>query len=358
MSALSLRGVSKSFGNTAVLQNIDLEVPEGELVSLLGPSGCGKTTTLNVIAGFETPDLGEVVIDGRAVNAVPTHERGLGMVFQGHALFPHMTCFENVAFGLRMRKVPEAAVRRRVSEVMELVRLGELRDRYPRELSGGQQQRVGLARALVVQPRVLLLDEPLSNLDAKLRRAMQSEIKRIHEAVQTTMIYVTHDQEEALTLSDRIGVMNCGRLEQLDSPESIYRRPRTRFVADFIGASSFVEGTVSEVSAGRAVVAVEGSGWAVLGAGSLTVGQKVQMGVRSDRIAILPAVSGASNAPAPSLGGTVASIVFAGPSFHVTLDLGDDRLMTAHVSTAMPSGVARGATVLISVAPDDWMVVG
>ena len=358
MSALSLRGVSKSFGNTAVLQNIDLEVPQGELVSLLGPSGCGKTTTLNVIAGFETPDLGDVVIDGRTVNAVPTHERGLGMVFQGHALFPHMTCFENVAFGLRTRKVTEAEVRRRVSEVMELVRLGELRDRYPRELSGGQQQRVGLARALVVQPRVLLLDEPLSNLDAKLRRAMQSEIKRIHEAVQTTMIYVTHDQEEALTLSDRIGVMNHGKLEQLDSPVAIYRWPRTRFVADFIGASSFIEGTVSEVYSGRAVVAVEGCGRTGVAAENLNTGQKVQMGVRSDRIAIRPAVSGASDPTGLVLAGNVASIVFAGPSFHVTLDLGDDRLMTAHVSTALPAGVTRGARVFISVAPDDWMIVG
>ncbi|MGE4240986.1 ABC transporter ATP-binding protein [Ramlibacter sp.] len=355
MSTLSLSGLRKSFGGPAVLEGIDLEVADGEFVSLLGPSGCGKTTTLNIVAGFQTPDAGEVRIGGRRVNDVPVHERNLGMVFQGHALFPHMTCFENVAFGLRMRGLAEAELRSRVGEALELVHLGDFGGRFPRELSGGQQQRVGLARALAIRPAILLLDEPLSNLDAKLRKAMQGELRQIHTQVRTTMIYVTHDQEEALTLSDRIAVMNEGRIEQLDTPEGIYARPKTRFVADFIGASSFVEGLLFAGGDGECTVEVPGAGHVRVRAPDGTVampGAKVQLGVRADRVRIV-----APTADGATLHGTVVDRVFAGAVHHVIVDLGEGRRVTAHESAAPADWVRSGARAGLRVDAADWMLL-
>jgi putative spermidine/putrescine transport system ATP-binding protein len=284
------------------------------------------------------------------------HERNLGMVFQGHALFPHMTCYDNVAFGLRMRKMAEGDVRTRVMEALELVHLAAFTARFPRELSGGQQQRVGLARAVAIRPAILLLDEPLSNLDAKLRKAMQGELRQIHTQVRTTMIYVTHDQEEALTLSDRIAVMNAGRIEQLDTPEGIYARPRTRFVADFIGASSFLDGVLSGTSGGEHTVEVPGAGHAHVSPGSagsaMARGARVQLGVRADRVRIVPADDAGA-----TLHGTVVDRVFAGAVHHVIVDMGEGRRVMAHESTAPAAWVRRGARAGVRVAPEDWMLL-
>jgi ABC-type Fe3+/spermidine/putrescine transport system ATPase subunit len=246
MSKLVLRNVSRTFGNFTAVENFNLALEEGELVSLLGPSGCGKTTTLRMIAGFMTPTAGTIELDGQVISSpsssLPPEKRQMSMIFQSYAIWPNMTVAENVGFGLQVRKVKADEIRRRVDEILEVVQLGALRDRYPAELSGGQQQRVALARSIVVKPAVLLLDEPLSNLDANLREEMRFEIRRLHDEFKITTVYVTHDQAEAMVTSDRIAVMNKGRVEQIDAPYALYGRPKTRFVAGFIGRTNFVEG--------------------------------------------------------------------------------------------------------------------
>ncbi|WP_086668381.1 ABC transporter ATP-binding protein [Lentzea kentuckyensis] len=238
MSHLQLKGLRKSFGGNVALDGLDLELAEGELVSLLGPSGCGKTTALRIVAGFETSDSGTVTVGGKDITRVPANKRDMGMVFQAYSLFPNMTAAQNVAFGLRMRKNSDP---KRTSELLELVGLGHLGGRYPHQMSGGQQQRIALARALAIQPRVLLLDEPLSALDAKVRVSLRDEIRRIQTELGMTTLFVTHDQEEALAVSDRVGVMSHGRLEQLDTPSVVYREPKTAFVAQFVGVTNSVE---------------------------------------------------------------------------------------------------------------------
>jgi len=241
VSNITIRQVSRQFGANTALKQVDLEVREGEFFSLLGPSGCGKTTLLNIIAGFLEPSTGEVLIGGREVTDLPPYKRDIGMVFQNYALFPHLSVFENVAYGLKIRKLPKAEIRKRVEESLASVRLEEFAKRMPHQLSGGQQQRVAIARALAIQPRVLLLDEPLSNLDAKLRKEMQTELRSLQQSVGITTVLVTHDQEEALTLSDRIGILGNGELQQLGSPMEVYRRPANRFVAEFIGQVNLFE---------------------------------------------------------------------------------------------------------------------
>jgi spermidine/putrescine transport system ATP-binding protein len=251
---LQLEDVVKGFGDVRAVDGISLEVGRGEFFSLLGPSGCGKTTTLRLVAGFEQPDAGRILLSGNDVTGVPPNQRRVNTVFQHYALFPHLSVADNVAYGLKQAKVGGAELDKRLDEALRTVRLEELRKRKPRELSGGQQQRVALARALINEPTVLLLDEPLAALDLKLRKAMQQELKKLQERVGITFIYVTHDQEEALTLSDRIAVMNNGRILQLGSPSEIYERPRTRFVADFIGQTNFFEGVVESEDGGVVVV--------------------------------------------------------------------------------------------------------
>ncbi|MEC1375876.1 ABC transporter ATP-binding protein [Heyndrickxia oleronia] len=246
MSYLSLQDIVKSFNQVEVVKQLSLDIQQGELISFLGPSGCGKTTTLNMIAGFLDVDGGRIMVDGAPVHLLPPNKREMGMVFQNYALFPHMTVFNNVAYGLKLRKVPNNEIKIRVAEALEMVRLSAYENRYPRELSGGQQQRVSLARALVVKPKVLLLDEPLSNLDAKLRQEMREEIVTIQKQVKITTIFVTHDQEEALAISDRIAVMNEGCIEQVDDPTTIYNHPKTDFVSKFIGEVNQVQGNVLE----------------------------------------------------------------------------------------------------------------
>ena len=231
-------------GEVTAVDHVDIEIEKGELVTLLGPSGCGKTTTLRLIAGFEFPSQGTIRLDGQVINQEPPHKRDMSMVFQSYAIFPHLSVYENTAYGLNVQRLPKSEVRDRVARALEMVELIGLENRAPNQLSGGQQQRVALARALVMEPKVLLMDEPLSNLDAKLREQMRTEIRRIQQRLGITSVYVTHDQVEAMTLSDRIVVMNLGKIEQIGSPTEIYRRPQTRFVADFIGQANFVEGTV------------------------------------------------------------------------------------------------------------------
>ncbi|MBL8837178.1 MAG: ABC transporter ATP-binding protein [Alphaproteobacteria bacterium] len=244
MTRLSISGLAKRFDKVAVLKGFDLEIANGELISLLGPSGCGKTTTLRCIAGFEQPSSGRIEFDGADVVRLPAEKRDIGMVFQNYALFPHMTVAENLAFGLEMRKVAKPEIERRTAEVLKLVQLSDLGGRYPRQLSGGQQQRVALARALVIEPKLLLLDEPLANLDAKLREEMRFFIRSLQRRVGITTVYVTHDQAEAMVISDRIVVMFGGEIAQIGSAGDVYDRPASRQVASFIGLSNFIDGTV------------------------------------------------------------------------------------------------------------------
>ncbi len=257
---LSLKNLVKIFpprgGSTEVtaVDNISLDIAKGEMITLLGPSGCGKTTTLRLIAGFEFPTRGYISLDGQRINELPPHQRDMSMVFQSYAIFPHLNVFENIAYGLNVQRVEKKELRERVARVMELVELEGLGNRAPNQLSGGQQQRVALSRALVMEPKVLLMDEPLSNLDAKLREQMRSEIRRIQQTLGITSVYVTHDQIEAMTLSDRVVVMNNGIIEQVAPPQEVYRHPQTKFVADFIGRANFISGTVKGV-AGDALIA-------------------------------------------------------------------------------------------------------
>ena len=248
---IAVRDLTKRFGPLEVVSRASFSIGEGELFTLLGPSGCGKTTLLRLIAGFYAPDEGEVRFDDRRVNEVPPHERGIGMVFQNYALWPHMTVFENVAYGLKLRKLDRAEIAHRVEGVLGKVQLAGLGERYPGQLSGGQQQRVALARALVLNPQILLLDEPLSNLDAKIRIQVRAEIRKLQKELGITTVYVTHDQEEALTLSDRIAVFNQGKIFQVGAPRDLYERPADRFVADFIGINNLIEGAVRSVDAAR-----------------------------------------------------------------------------------------------------------
>ena len=247
---LTLENITKKFptrgnaGEVVAVHDVNLEIQKGELVTLLGPSGCGKTTTLRMIAGFEFPSAGKISLDGQEINSLPPHKREMSMVFQSYAIFPHLTVFENIAYGLNVQRLSKKSILERVNRVMDLVHLEGYGDRPPGQLSGGQQQRVALARALVMEPKVLLMDEPLSNLDAKLREEMRTEIRRIQKELNITSVYVTHDQIEAMTLSDRIVVMNQGVIEQIGSPVEVYRFPNSRFVANFIGRANFIEGVV------------------------------------------------------------------------------------------------------------------
>jgi ABC-type Fe3+/spermidine/putrescine transport system ATPase subunit len=287
---IELRDVTKRYGSLVANDRINLGIRRGELMTLLGPSGCGKTTALRCITGHNIPDEGRVFIDGQDVTEVPTHKRELGMVFQNFALFPHMTVFENVEFPLMIRRLDKAERRERVMEALRLIRMESYEKHFPRQISGGQQQRVGLARALVYRPKVLLLDEPLSNLDAKLREEMRFEIRDLIDRLGITAVYVTHDQAEALALSDRVAVMNAGRIEQVGTPDEIYDCPQSRFVADFIGLSDFIEGTVTAVypEQAAAVITVGGLGISISATPEMSPGQKALFFIRPNDVTLLP----------------------------------------------------------------------
>jgi len=275
-------------GEVTAVDHVNVEIAKGELVTLLGPSGCGKTTTLRLIAGFEFPTQGIIRLDGKVINQEPPHKRDMSMVFQSYAIFPHLNVFENIAYGLNVQRLPKAEVRARVARVLELVELTGLENRAPNQLSGGQQQRVALARALVMEPKVLLMDEPLSNLDAKLREQMRTEIRRIQKRLAITSVYVTHDQVEAMTLSDRIVVMNNGQIEQIGTPTEIYRRPRTRFVADFIGRANFVKGTLLDRRNDHLVLSALGTTLTVPAPCDQTISDTVTLVIRPEMVHLNP----------------------------------------------------------------------
>jgi putative spermidine/putrescine transport system ATP-binding protein len=317
--AVEFRGVAKSYGSVEVVRALDLEVGRGELVTLLGPSGSGKTTTLMMAAGFVTPDGGRILLDGRDVTRTPPQRRNIGVVFQNYALFPHRTVAENIAFPLRVRGVPAGEQRRRVAEALDLVRLGGYDRRYPRELSGGQQQRVALARALVFNPPVLLMDEPLGALDKNLRKEMELELREMQQRLKVTMVYVTHDQEEALALSDRVAVMRDGRIEQCADPESIYTKPRNVFVATFIGDMNILFGAVQteperrfQMDAGPSAPAPEAA-WA-------RAGTRCALGVRPEHVEVRSAGAPGPRADA-GLPATVAGAVYLGDAWFYDLAL-------------------------------------
>jgi spermidine/putrescine ABC transporter ATP-binding subunit len=288
---IEFREITKHYGSLVANDRLSLTIRRGELMTLLGPSGCGKTTALRCLTGMNRPDAGRIHLDGQDVTDLPTHQRELGMVFQNFALFPHMTVEDNVAFPLMIRNLPRDERSRLVAEALRLVRLEGLASRYPRQLSGGQQQRVGLARALVYRPKVLLLDEPLSNLDAKLREEMRFEIKEVVTRLGITAMYVTHDQAEALALSDRVAIMNRGRLQQLGTPEEIYETPNSRFVAEFIGLSNFLEGAVSAVQGPTMRVAARGLTVETPAPPEAAPGRTALLFIRPNEIELLPAVA-------------------------------------------------------------------
>ena len=361
--AIELVGVVKEFQARGVVvvavRGLDLTIREGEFFSLLGPSGCGKTTTMRMIAGFEEPTRGGIRLHGADVTGIPPNKRDVNMVFQSYALFPHMTVFENVAFGLRRKKAAKEEITRRVGEMLEIVDLGGRGERRPRELSGGQQQRVALARALVNRPRALLLDEPLGALDLKLRQAMQVELKRIQREVGITFVYVTHDQGEALTMSDRIAVMNDGAIEHLGTPRDIYEHPKTRFVAGFIGTSNLLSGTVARVGAGQAVIEVSPEERFIVPVHDpgLTPGSTLELTVRPEKIQL------SSTRPADQgcvLRGSVTEVVYLGTStnFSVTTTTGADIVVFQQNSAAAGEAVDRGDNVWLSWQPENSYPIG
>jgi spermidine/putrescine transport system ATP-binding protein len=349
-----LAGVRKQFGDFVAVQNLDLDIASGEFFTLLGPSGCGKTTTLRMVAGFEEPTAGRIRIDGEDVGDLPPHRRPTNTVFQSYALFPHLSVGDNVAFGLRRQKVSKEETQRRVREELERVGLATEINRRPNQLSGGMQQRVALARALVNRPKVLLLDEPLGALDLKLRKGLQIELKRIQTEVGITFVYVTHDQEEALTMSDRIAVMNRGLIEQVDDPEEVYERPATTFVAGFIGVSNLMPGEVTRSNGDRATVRLEtGPEIEADTRQSVTVGERLHAVVRPEKLNI---TSANGNAPAgPSVEGMVESSVYLGTATQIVVGLGGDTRMTVLVPNANEAERARlpggGARVRLSWEP-------
>ena len=328
-----LEGLARRFGDVLALDALDLALHPGELVALLGPSGCGKTTALRALAGLERLDAGRVVVDGRDLARVPAHRRDMGMVFQAYSLLPHLDALDNVAFGLRLRGVGAVQRRRRAMEALDLVGLSEQANRYAAQLSGGQQQRVALARALAIEPQVLLLDEPLSALDAKVRAQLREEIRRIQTEVGTTTLLVTHDQEEALAIADRVGVMRAGRIEQLDAPEAVYRRPATAFVAEFVGQVNRVPCVVSDGTA-----ELLGTRQPVLGEATPGPGTAL-LRPEDVRLTTEPSSSGV---PA-----TVLSSSFLGPTSRVTVALADGAQMVAQLPTADAAGLSPGAAVRV-----------
>jgi spermidine/putrescine transport system ATP-binding protein len=361
--AIELVGVHKDFmshgDRVHAVRRMDLAIGRGEFFSLLGPSGCGKTTTMRMIAGFEEPTAGTVFLDGRDVTGVSPNKRDVNMVFQSYALFPHLTTYQNVAFGLERKRVAKAEVRRRVGEIMEIVSLIGMERRAPREMSGGQQQRVALARALVNRPRALLLDEPLGALDLKLRQQMQVELKRIQREVGITFVYVTHDQGEALTMSDRIAVMDAGVIEQLGSPREIYERPATRFVAGFIGTSNLISGRVDAVDSDRAVLSYGDQGRVVVQMPRpVSPGDAIEVSVRPEKIDLHRGAPPATDGSV--LSGVVSEVVYHGTStnYTVTTAAGPEFVVFDQNTMSADDLAERGDRVVLTWAPQHSYPIG
>jgi putative spermidine/putrescine transport system ATP-binding protein len=335
MAELSLTSIRKTFGDATAVETLDLSIANGEFLTLLGPSGCGKTTILRMIAGIAMPDAGEIRIGGRRVDGLPPEGRNVGLVFQSYALFPHMTVAANVGFGLKMRKVPRREAEDRIAAALDLVDLGRFAARYPRELSGGQQQRVALARALVTEPDLLLLDEPLSNLDAKLRDQLREDLRRLQERLRVTTLYVTHDQSEAMALSDRILVMRAGRIVEEGAPEALYRRPRTRFAAEFLGQTNVVR-------------LIRRDGLAVLPWGEAmpdAQSDSAYVSIRPEDIALRPDPHGP---------GRITACTFLGPTVEYRVELGEGSLrvrQTGSGTVLLTEGTGVALSLLVTPHP-------
>ncbi|NDD29617.1 MAG: ABC transporter ATP-binding protein [Proteobacteria bacterium] len=345
--AVVLEGVHRRFGSVAAVNGLDLAIGEGEFFSFLGPSGCGKTTTLRLIAGFETPDAGRILLQGQEIQHLPPYRRNVNTAFQSYALFPHLDVFENIAFGLRRRGASRTEIAEKVAWSLQLVQLTGYEKRRTTQLSGGEQQRVAMARALVNTPAVLLLDEPLSALDAKLRHQMQVELKRIQREIGITFVLVTHDQEEALTLSDRIAVMNKGRFEQVGTPTEIYERPRTRFVTEFVGASNIFGGTVRAQGGGEVQVEVDGVGLVrVAHDGSVQSGDTIELFVRPEKMRL------SHQAPSTDenrLEGILRTVVYQGPVTRYEVEVASGRSIAVTVTHLhIPADLRPGETLWVS----------
>ncbi len=351
MTSVELRHVRKRFGAVVAVDDFSLAVRAGELLSLLGPSGCGKTTTLRMIAGLEHPDAGDILVKQRRINDVPVHRRNFGMVFQDHALFPHKSAFENIAFGLKYRPVEQADIDRRVRRALEIVRLPNVGDRLPRELSGGQQQRVALARAIVIEPDLLWSDEPLSALDANLREEMRIELKRIHHTLGITAVYVTHDQAEALSMSDRVVLMRDGRIEQHGTPEELYRKPASEFSARFFGQVNEVSGVVVATEDGRCRVRLDGGPEIRVAGVAAEVGKPIKLCLRCERASVGPAFSDDPNFT--TIAGTITTCDYLGVLSRYVVDLAG--LQFVVLQSAAGSVMRPGDRVAVRIPSDAWM---
>jgi len=351
MAFIEIEALRKSFGALTVVEGFDLSVARGEFVSFLGPSGCGKTTTLRMVAGFETPSSGAIRIDGRDVTHARPNQRNIGMVFQAYALFPNMTIAQNVGFGMKVAKRPDAEIRDRVAEMLALIKLPDIGARYPYQLSGGQQQRVALARALAVKPQVLLLDEPLSALDAKIRVSLREEIREIQRELGITAIYVTHDQEEALSISDRIVVMSHGRIEQVGTPFEIYNYPRTRFVASFVGTLNVMTAQVVDAASGR--LSIDGQEVSAAGdLSGLSAGDLRSVALRPEAVSLEDRSAGRNR-----LNGTVEEVSFLGSVVRIRVRFDDNVLSLDTFNKPSMPPPERGQPVTVSFAPETLLVL-
>ncbi|MBE0410215.1 MAG: ABC transporter ATP-binding protein [Anaerolineales bacterium] len=352
--AVELLDVVKRFSDVTAVDHISIRIQDGEFFSLLGPSGCGKTTTLRMIAGLELPTSGEIYIGGKAQGYLPAYQRPVNTVFQNYALFPHMNVFKNVAFGLEMQKYPKADIQKRVHQALELVQLSDFGNRRPNQLSGGQQQRIALARALVNRPKVLLLDEPLGALDLKLRKAMQLELKNLQSRVGITFIYVTHDQEEALTMSDRIAVMENGQVFQVGSPEEIYESPANRFVADFIGETNFISGVIAEMGAPIDILLANDAhifaGWAENG---ISRGERIILSIRPEKIRLYPDEDDMDITGFSITHGEIRQVIYSGVDTRFAIDIGNGSELIVRLPNALRTGRSfqLGNKVLVSWDP-------
>lgn len=359
LSAVSLENVTKKFGDFAAINDVNLQIQKGEFLVILGPSGCGKTTLLRLIAGFIEPTSGTILIGGRDVSQLPPNKRNIGIVFQNYALFPHKTTFENIAYGLRIRNLPEDEIREKVAKFLATFGLTGTEERYSRELSGGQQQRVALARALIIEPDILLLDEPLSNLDYKLRIQLRSEIKRVHDKFHTTSIYVTHDQSEALVLSDRIAVLKNGHVEQVSDPQTLYEKPQTSFIADFIGEANILEGKISKRQKDVTEISTRDDIRIVVDSSKLdhiSTNGKISLCIRPEKIVVSPKSTGVDRENIYP--GTIQEVIFEGSKVRYILStsLG---IMTAdcQVSHTNQKQLHEGEQVLVECPQENWIIL-
>ncbi|MGE5257397.1 MAG: ABC transporter ATP-binding protein [Hyphomicrobiales bacterium] len=347
---VQLTGITKCFGATRAIDDVSLNVEEGDFFTLLGPSGCGKTTLLRTIAGFCTPEAGEIRFGDRVVNSIPPHRRETGMVFQNYALFPHLSVYDNVAYGLRARNVPRTQTSARVAEILKSVQLEGLEHRPPSQLSGGQQQRVALARALVISPQILLMDEPLSNLDAKLRVSMREEIRRLQKRMGITTIYVTHDQEEAMAVSDRIAIVSRGRIEQVGTPAEVYFRPVSRFAAEFMGGSNILEFNVVAYDEQAGVITAEAGGQNIRLKGDKPSGRSVTVSVRPEWIRV---VAARESKDQNVLAGTIVSSTFLGSMVRYRVSGPGGQVVTIEAHHPEEGGISADGERLLYLIPPD-----